>query len=884
MTGSGSIGRRELLAGLGSVGSMLPVERTWAAGPGTVAILADGSDPVIAAPPVGWAIARLRTALGAKGVGTSIGKVAGDAARTIRVRHLPDRGAEDVSIASSDRETTVGSGGVRGLVYGLVELAERIDAGRDPLAALSLSAPLNETPAAGVRSVLRAFSSDTEDKIWFYDKAYWTGYLDLLSASRFNRIHLALGMAYDYPSIVTDDYFHFPYPFLLDVPGHDVQLVPSEPDERQRNLEMLRFASSEAARRGIDFQLGIWTHAYRAPNSPRAKHRITGLSAKNLAAYCHDALALLLKQCPDITGLTLRTHGESGIPEGDFDFWRTLFGSIASCPRPLQLDLHSKGIDDRMIDMAVGTGKAVTISPKFSAEHQSIGYHQADIRKWEIPEPQRKGPGQFALSEGSRRFTRYGYADYFREDRKYGMLIRVWPGTRRHLMNGDPAQAAAYGRAATFCGASGMEICEPLTFKGRNGSGHSGGRTAYLNRALDPGPNDWAKFAYTYRLMGRALYAPEAEPVSARRLLATEFGRAGPAMESAMGNASRILMLFTTAHIPTGSNRLSWFENFLNVPIVIPGKSHPYYDTPQPPQAQTVSPLDPQLFSNAVEHVAELLGGSPSPRYSPTEVATWMESWADAAEKALGEAGRRRRGLPSAEYRRWDEDIRIQIGLGRFFASRFRAALLYELFAKTGHPDAGTQALAQYRVARDAWAAMAERARIVYVPDVSYGDFPFTRGHWMDRLPYIDEDLTAMAAAVSKAPARNPAADARLDGLVAAFTKRARRWTAACRHDPAAGFDPQAPMTIVMQAGTPVRAAELWYRHVNHAERWRSMAMTRSGSQFRATIPQAYVMSPYPMQYYFVLHGDEAAPVFAPAFNATLSNVPYHTVWKREPA
>jgi hypothetical protein len=38
------------------------------------------------------------------------------------------------------------------------------------------------------------------------------------------------------------------------------------------------------------------------------------------AACCRDALATVLKACPQISGLTLRIYGESGIPEGSYQF------------------------------------------------------------------------------------------------------------------------------------------------------------------------------------------------------------------------------------------------------------------------------------------------------------------------------------------------------------------------------------------------------------------------------------------------------------------------------------------------------------------------------------------------------------------------------------
>ena len=62
-----------------------------------------------------------------------------------------------------------------------------------------------------------------------------------------------------------------------------------------------------------------------------------------------------------------------------------------------------------------------------------------------------------------------------------------------------------YGRTSNFCGAAGMDLMEPLTFKGREGSGLPGGRCAYADASLNP-KFDWKKFEIYYRVMGRRLY------------------------------------------------------------------------------------------------------------------------------------------------------------------------------------------------------------------------------------------------------------------------------------------------------------------------------------------------------------------------------------------
>jgi hypothetical protein len=178
----------------------------------------------------------------------------------------------------------------RGLVYAITELADRVRHATNLVAALTLAAPIEEQPANRVRSINRAFVSDVEDKSWFYDRDYWRDYLSYLVTNRFNRFSLAFGW------------------------GYDVRAVPLDDTERDRNLEALRFIVEQTALRGLGFQLALWTHAHQWTDSPRAQHHIEGLTPETHAPYCRDALALLLKTCPGIRGLTLRVHGESGVP------------------------------------------------------------------------------------------------------------------------------------------------------------------------------------------------------------------------------------------------------------------------------------------------------------------------------------------------------------------------------------------------------------------------------------------------------------------------------------------------------------------------------------------------------------------------------------------
>jgi hypothetical protein len=703
-----------------------------------------------------------------------------------------------------------------------------------------------ERPANAVRSVQRLFTSDVEDKAWFYDREMWPRYLAMLAENRFNRFQLSFGIGYDFLRDVTDAYFLFTYPFLLSIPGYNVRAVNLPDAERDRNLETLRFISEQAAAHGLEFQLGLWMHGYQWENSPRANYTIEGLNAESHGPYCRDALTALLRACPAITGVTFRVHGESGVAEGSYPFWGAIFDGVKRSGRKVEIDMHAKGIDQGMIDLAVATGMPVKVSPKFWAEHMGMPYHQADIRDQEMPKAGRRDTGLMALSSGSRSFTRYGYADLMREDRRFDILWRVWPGTQRLLLWADPVFAAGYARAFQFCGSSGVEFMEPLSFKGRRGSGLASpgpaGRCAYADASLRP-RWDWEKYLDTYRVWGRKLHNPDAKVE----------------VDPALAAASRILPIVTTAHLPSAANNNYWPEFYTNQSLVEPSKDE-YTDTSSPRTFGNTSPLDPQLFSRINDFADELLKGEWSGKYSPIEVAQWLEDLAGAAQPVKA--------------RRVDIDIAIQAGLGRFFAAKFRAGVLYAIHERSSDRAALDEALKLYRAARAAWAGLADRAKGVYVPDITVGELRWLRGHWLDRLPAIDADIALLE---KRLDAAKPTGDPKVKAAIAAAMGRPQRPSAAMRHRPPGRFQRQQPLPLELAA--PVLAsARVHYRHVNQAERWQSAVMDRKGPAYVAAIPGAYTDSPYPLQYYFELKSAPDRAWLYPGFPSDLAGQPYYVV------
>jgi hypothetical protein len=871
-----------------------------AAGHG-IAIVGEPADAIVSSRPVDWAAGQLTLALTAKGFtvhrcarldqagpGELAIVLAGPASAMARDAGIrAPTNAEGLNLSSAqlggrDVLLAVG-GGIRGLVYAVLEIADAVSSADDPHTVLRPAHPLVDAPANVVRSVMRTFVSDVEDPAWYHDRDFWQRYLSMLVAQRFNRFNLALGLGYDAPSRLKDTYFYFAYPFLLSVPGYSVRATNLSDAERDRNMETLRFISDEASRRGLDFQLGLWTHAYEWTHSPTANHNIEGLTPQTQATYSRDALALLLKECPGITGVTFRIHGESGVPEGSYDLWRTVFDGCVRSGRSVGIDMHAKGMDQPTIDVALATGLPITISPKFSSEHMGLPYHQAAIRVKELP-TRGQGSGAFAQSEGARSFLRYSYGDLLTEDRRYGIVHRIWPGTQRLLLWGDPAFAAGYSRAASFCGTQGCEIFEPLSFKGREGSGLPGGRDGYADPSLRPAGGDFEKYLCTYSQWGRLLYNPQADPQGWRRQFQREFGPAAAHAEVVLRHASRILPILTSAHLPSASNNSFWPEMYANMGIMA-DSLQPYADTPSPKGFGTVSPLDPQLFSRIDDHADALLQNQVDGKFSPVEVAQWLEDLAHSTGEHLAETEAAAADRHAPALRRLALDVQVQGGLGRFFGQKLRAAVLYALYERTGDRGALDAALGAYRSARDAWAGIAKLTTGAYVSDVTYGDGPFKRGHWSSRLVDIERDIAAMEQA-SAPEAASPISAEKIAALVRDALGHPRRPAPNATHVAPPPFRRGQPVTLALSfAGDQAQpvAIRLHYRRVNQAEAWQTAGMQPIEGSWRGEIPGAYTDSRFPLQYYFEPTDPAGVSWVHPGLGNALARAPYF-VLRQAPA
>jgi len=152
------------------------------------------------------------------------------------------------------------------------------------------------------------------------------------------------------------------------------------------------------------------------------------------------------------------------------------------------------------------------------------------------------------------------------------------------------------------------------------------------------------------------------------------------------------------------------------------------------------------------------------------------------------------------------------------------------------------------------------------------------RGHWMDRLPAIDQDLATMQKASFDAKSE-PAEH--IDQAIAKTAKRESRVVFNCGHNSPRGFAPGKAVALALTVqGAMPDSARLYYRQVNQAERWKSVEMQQEGRSFQASIPAAYTQSPFALEYYFELRENPTSATLYPGFNAQFTNQPYFVLMK----
>lgn len=612
-----------------------------------------------------------------------------DKKESLAVKHIIEDNKDLYVISGADD---------RGLMYALLEIARQIEFLPKDARESDAFEDKSESPHVLVRSMAVFLHSQDDERDWYYSKEYWEEYFEMLAGDRWNAFNLVFSHQTPYLAPM--------YPFHVKVDKYpEVKVMGLTDVQREENLEMLRFISSLARDRGLDFTLSVWQQIAwgRDTHTRSQKSMVSGYNKKNMTDYTYLALSKLLRECPGISGLQLRLNYESGVSyaEQEAFFRDAVFRAAKDAGRPILLEVRDIGLLSETLDAARATGLPVRVSHKYWAEHLMFPYH----------------PAKFVWT--------YSYGDWLRYPRTADHIYQVWSlGSHRLLLWGDPEFVRRFAPTATFEDAVGFEICAPLSQKGYGNA--PGAWRIFRDPDREYYQWEFQRYWSYYRLFGRLTYNPATGDEVWTDELDRRFGRAAAvAIGRAYRSASQVLPLI--AGIAIGNyNMGSWPEKDM-------GGLINYY--------LTLRPYDRARFRGFLEYVDDVLAGRSSGRLSPLDVASRLEAIASEIDKALDKVYPLVRASEK-EFWATDKDFRILSGMARYHAQKMRAATSLGFFYLTGDIGQIRQAIRHAETALEIWKDLSVRGDEIYTENLVFG--PGSVGHWKDNIQFVEDDLNQL--------------------------------------------------------------------------------------------------------------------------------------------
>ena len=563
----------------------------------------------------------------------------------------------------------------RGLMYGQLEVADRIGWSTEPNSPLGELRDMAEQPAVASRAISVYTMNRAYWESRFYDEAYWERYFDLLARNRFNSFVIIFG--YENGGFLAPA-----YPYFFDVPDFpEVRMVGITPQQQERNLAALNRLVRMAHDRGLELVVGFWDHIYRGgvqgggvPGADEGTRRpipglVWGVTGENLIPYTKAALAAFVRRVPDVDGIQFRMHDESGLkPSEQEAFWRDVFQMLKEKAPRLRFDLRAKGLPDAVIQSALDTGVKFRITTKYWMEQMGPPFHPTHINT----------QNQFD--------RRHSYADLLRYPQRYKMHWRLWNGgTARVLLWGDPDYARRFAESTHLYDGDGFEVNEPLCTK-MEAQPHDARPFELLQPPHRYYNYEFERYWHFFQVFGRLGYNPDASPDIWRREFERRFGKeAAPFVEQGLHRASQVLPRIVAACYPYGSFPMTrgWAER------------QRLGDLPAYARAEG---SDIQQFARFDEEAQLLITGGETAKIRPPQTSRWFAQTAADINRHVSMAGGTIGSQQNKEFESTMTDLKILAGLATLpLPANSRSRQLPPLRTHPGHRRPGRSDRARSR-------------------------------------------------------------------------------------------------------------------------------------------------------------------------------------------
>jgi len=740
-----------------------------------------------------------------------------------------------------------------GLMYGLLDLADRIGWSNNQKSLMSEVREITEKPDVKERAVSMYTMNRSYWESRLFDEAYWTRYLDMMARDRLNSLVVIFG--YENGGFLAPC-----YPYFFDVEGFpDVKMTGLTKEQQQKNLEAFLRLIKMAHTRGIHFTAGIKDHIYRggvqgggipgtnnAPDQP-VPGLVWGLNSENLISYTKAALAKFIRQFPDLDGILFFINDETGLKKGELQGFATdFFRMIKETTPNMNLYIHSKGLTDPMIQSAVDVGVNFLISPKYWMEQMGLPYHPTHINR----------ENQFD--------RRHGYSNLLSYPQKYNMQWRMWNGgTTRILLWGDPEYAKRFAASTHLFNGNGFDVNEPLATK-MEAQPHNAKPFDLLKPQYRYYDYEFERYWHFFQVFGRIGYNPETSSEVWDKEFEIRFGKkTGPLIEEALHTASWILPRIVASCYP-----YSCFPTTRGWP-----EKQRLGDLPDYAKSEG---SDIQQFASFDEEARILIEGGETAKILPSANSKWFEGTINNIAKLITEAEKIAGNNRTKEFNSTITDLKILNGLALYHSRRIPAAVSYRLFIRTQDVKALDKAIEFERNAIDAWRQIVAAAGDVYNDDLMMGvraaEFMNMvhrlSGHWKDELTYLEKGLSDLekqrqnfkaVGTVKISPDYNSAP----------YSDNFKIFKIS--HDRITDAAPDKPIKFVVKISSPsgIKWVRLRYRNINQEQDYQTLPMVSSAEKdlYQVEIPSGQINPKWDLMYFIEIMDSKGNGCIYPDLN-----------------
>ena len=748
-----------------------------------------------------------------------------------------------------------------GLMYTLLEMAEQIRT--EGIEALRNAENRTEIPENEVRCMDRYLLGHLDNE-WFLSEEFWRYYLERLAQARFIRFCLILGFDTAYMSP--------PYPFFTEVEEFpEIKVKVFGPEQKEKNKNMLRKIVSLCHEYGIAFVLATWQ---QRPWTTEQEELVSGLPEEEnvLSEYCYCGMKALLKAVPDIDIVQFRVNHESGVGTqvSAETFWNHCTDAVADAGNELgkifTLDLRAKGLTETMIRHAFGRGLKVEVPTKYWCEHAALPYHLSTMRSEEL-----------AQLDNYNHSRRYSYADMLKKPRYYSVIFRLWNyGSTNLFLWGDADYARRFSKSCGLSGAAGFQVNAPLSLKYGHELSHKEVWNTFADESLRYGKWEDERFWMWYTMFGRLGYCTDTPEKVWIREFDAHFGKGrGKILEQALAEASKIIPLITTVHMPVHPSLRYWTE--MSTGFALFNENNLYesekYDFQKEITYGSTEPSDHGLFYGVEEYVKDCVEKKMAGKYTPAQYASWLLTLADGAEDKLKQARSISGDEENAEYRALTVDINMLCYMARYHAHKIKAAIELAWWKQNKDYRCLKKCEEIFRKAIGYWELLSEKGEQAYYHDLDFSSAgtKTRRGTWRDLKKELEADLETIVNLLKGSETVNccetKVAEEKELSLFAEFPAEVK-----------AGSDILIKVGKSGIGGWPEKPV-LHYRHVNQTEGlFLTLVMSEADEGYEAVIPGEYVTTDWDLMVYITVQENAGICSMYPGIYNPIYPYPYQVI------